>query len=58
VGRKAWGVWWIWDAKLTIALLLEMTFISTSRACVWVWSTLAAAVASSVSRSCRLSTKR
>src|SRR5258707_4687843 len=25
-GRKAWGVWWIWDAKLTIALLLEMTF--------------------------------
>src|SRR3954462_12164547 len=28
-GRKAWGVWWIWDAKLTIALLLEMTFISS-----------------------------
>src|SRR4051812_47526014 len=27
-GRKAWGVWWIWDAKLTIALLLEMTFIA------------------------------
>ena len=27
-GRKAWGVWWIWDAKLTLALLLEMTFIS------------------------------
>jgi heme exporter protein C len=27
-GRKAWGVWWIWDAKLTIALLLEMAFIS------------------------------
>jgi len=26
-GRKAWGVWWQWDAKLTIALLLEMTFI-------------------------------
>jgi heme exporter protein C len=26
--RKAWGVWWQWDAKLTIALLLEMTFIS------------------------------
>ena len=21
-------MWWIWDAKLTIALLLEMTFIS------------------------------
>jgi heme exporter protein C len=27
-GRKAWGVWWQWDAKLTIALLLELTFIS------------------------------
>jgi len=25
-GRKAWGVWWQWDAKLTVALLLEMTF--------------------------------
>src|SRR5438874_12286473 len=28
-GRKAWGVWWQWDARLTIALLLEMTFISS-----------------------------
>jgi len=28
-GRKAWGVWWQWDAKLTIALLLELTFISS-----------------------------
>jgi heme exporter protein C len=27
-GRKAWGVWWQWDAKLTIALLLEMTFVA------------------------------
>jgi len=27
-GRKAWGVWWQWDAKLTIAFLLEMTFIA------------------------------
>ena len=27
-GRKAWGVWWQWDAKLTIALLLELTLIS------------------------------
>ena len=27
-GRKAWGVWWVWDAKLTIALLLELTFVS------------------------------
>lgn len=27
-GRKAWGVWWQWDAKLTIALLLELTFVS------------------------------
>jgi heme exporter protein C len=28
-GRKAWGVWWQWDAKLTIALLLEMTLIAS-----------------------------
>src|SRR4051812_16920478 len=27
-GRKAWGVWWQWDAKLTIALLLELSLIS------------------------------
>ena len=27
-GRKAWGVWWQWDAKLAIALLLEMTFVA------------------------------
>src|SRR5438132_5550176 len=27
-GRKAWGVWWQWDAKLTIALLLELIFVS------------------------------
>lgn len=27
-GRKAWGVWWQWDAKLTIALLLEMNFVA------------------------------
>jgi heme exporter protein C len=26
--RKAWGVWWQWDAKLTIALLLEMIFVA------------------------------
>ena len=26
-GRKAWGVWWQWDAKLTSALLLWMIFI-------------------------------
>ncbi|MGE3509557.1 MAG: cytochrome c biogenesis protein [Vicinamibacterales bacterium] len=26
-GRKAWGVWWQWDAKLTMALLLEVIFI-------------------------------
>ena len=26
-GRKAWGVWWQWDAKLTMALLLEAIFI-------------------------------
>src|SRR5947209_3420539 len=27
-GRKAWGVWWVWDAHLTTALLLELVFIS------------------------------
>ena len=26
--RKAWGVYWQWDAKLTIALLLELIFIA------------------------------
>ncbi len=25
---KAWGVFWQWDAKLTIAFLLELTFIA------------------------------
>ena len=27
-GRKAWGVWWQWDARLTIALLLWLVFIA------------------------------
>ena len=27
-GRKAWGVWWQWDAKLTMALLVELTFVA------------------------------
>jgi len=26
--RKAWGVWWIWDARLTIALLLWLIFVA------------------------------
>jgi heme exporter protein C len=26
-GRKAWGVWWQWDARLTMALMLELVFI-------------------------------
>jgi heme exporter protein C len=26
-GRKAWGVWWQWDAKLTMALLVEAIFV-------------------------------
>ena len=25
--RKAWGVWWQWDARLTSALLLELIFV-------------------------------
>jgi heme exporter protein C len=27
-GRKAWGVWWQWDARLTTALLLELIFVA------------------------------
>ena len=26
--RKAWGVWWQWDARLTLAIILEMIFCS------------------------------
>ena len=26
--RKAWGVWWVWDARLTMSLLLWMIFVS------------------------------
>ena len=26
--RKAWGVWWQWDARLTMALILEMIFLA------------------------------
>jgi heme exporter protein C len=25
--RKAWGVWWQWDAKLTMAFILELVFL-------------------------------
>jgi heme exporter protein C len=24
--RKAWGIWWEWDARLTMALMLELVF--------------------------------
>jgi len=27
-GRKAWGVWWEWDVRLTSALLLELIFVA------------------------------
>ncbi len=27
-GRKAWGVWWQWDARLTSSLLLWMMFLA------------------------------
>ena len=27
-GRKAWGVWWQWDVRLTTALLMELIFIA------------------------------
>jgi heme exporter protein C len=26
--RKAWGVWWVWDARLTMSLLMWMIFIA------------------------------
>jgi heme exporter protein C len=26
--RKAWGVWWEWDVKLTLALIVWLTFLS------------------------------
>ena len=26
--RKAWGLWWVWDARLTMALILEMIFFA------------------------------
>jgi len=26
--RKAWGVWWQWDVKLTLALIVWITFLS------------------------------
>jgi heme exporter protein C len=26
--RKSWGVWWQWDARLTMALTVELIFIS------------------------------
>src|SRR5262249_5173034 len=27
-GRKAWGVWWQWDARLTSALVMWLIFIA------------------------------
>ena len=27
-GIKAWGVWWQWDARLTMALILELIMVS------------------------------
>ena len=29
--RKAWGVWWVWDARLTMSLLMWMVFVSYLR---------------------------
>ena len=26
--RNAWGVWWVWDARLTMSLLMWMIFVS------------------------------
>ena len=30
--RKAWGVWWVWDARLTSSLLVWMIFVRLSAA--------------------------
>ena len=27
-GRVSWGVWWQWDVRLTLALILEMIFLA------------------------------
>src|SRR6187397_62012 len=27
-GRKAWGVWWQWDARLTSALVMWLVFVA------------------------------
>src|SRR5262249_49752205 len=27
-GRKAWGVWWVWEPRLTSAFLMELIFIT------------------------------
>jgi heme exporter protein C len=27
-GRKSWGIWWPWDARVTMALLVELTFVA------------------------------
>jgi heme exporter protein C len=26
--RVSWGAWWVWDVRLTLALILEMTFLA------------------------------
>ena len=26
--RVSWGAWWVWDVRLTLALILEMTFVA------------------------------
>src|SRR5262245_50687500 len=26
--RKAWGVWWVWEARLTITLVMWMVFVA------------------------------
>ena len=49
--RKAWGVWWVWDARLTSSLMLFMIFVAylllrkyggpgsenTGEAARWAW---------------------
>ena len=60
--RRAWGVWWQWDAKLTTALVLWLIFVSylLLRRYGGPWHRTARGRACAVSgwRTCRSSTGR
>jgi len=59
--RKAWGVWWQWDVRLTMTLVMWMIFVAyllLRRFGGAGSEILAAAGACSARRSCRSSTSR